>query len=73
MTLTSRASRIDPAQLAQLGECTHVSQSGLAQVLKELKDMGELASEPPSRQSIKRARTAAANWTTVHGAIRVPV
>ena len=68
---SSRSNRIDPALLAQLGRRTHVSQSGLVQVLKELSEMGELASEPPSRQSIKRARTAAACRSTVYGAILV--
>ena len=65
---------MDPIKLASLGRRTHVTKSGLAGVLKELRDMGELVSDPPSRQSIKRARTKSLReMLTAYGQLLVTV
>ena len=56
-------------QLANLGRRHHVSQSGLAALLKELHETGGELPSTLSRQSIKRARAEAVSQETPHGQI----
>jgi hypothetical protein len=53
--------------LANLGRRSYVSQSGLASVLKELRDAGGQLPNAISRDSIKRARQAEINADTTWG------
>ncbi len=65
---------MDKTILARLGRKTHVSMSGLSQILKELRDEGHLHDLPAAtRQTIKRARTAAISVLTAYGSLLVTI
>jgi hypothetical protein len=59
------------SRLGHLGRSTYVSQSALAQVLKELNDIGVIDFKP-SRRTIKRARDEAIAIDTTSGSLLVP-